>query len=469
MRPGENEPMTMISKHSEVAAAVEDVFAWHERPGAVERLLPPWEPVRVQREAPSLQPGNRAVLRTAAPGPLVGRWVAEHTGYDPPREFRDVQVSGPFAGFEHRHRFEPAGAGRTRVSDEISYRLPLHGLTAPAAGGWAQRRLARMLSYRHRVLADDLAAHEAARARGADRLHVAMTGASGLIGSALAALLSTGGHRVTRLVRRAPAGPDEIRWSPQDGEIDTTGLARADAVVHLAGASIGGPWTEQHKRRIRNSRVQGTKLLARTLAELDDGPSVLVCGSAVGYYGAEHDGQPHTEDSGSGGGFLAGVCRDWEAAADPARQAGLRVVHVRTGVVQTPRGGSLQLQLPLFAAGLGGRLGSGRQCLSWIGLDDIIGIFHHALTSPVLHGAVNGTAPEPVSNAEYTRVLGRVLGRPAVLPVPQTAPKALLGAQGARETALADQHVLPERTLGSGYRFRHPDLEAALRHLLGRT
>lgn len=461
--------MSTISKHSEVAAPVEEAFAWHERPGAIQRLLPPWEPVRVEQEVASLQPGNRAVLRTAVPGPLVGRWVAEHAGYDPPWEFRDVQVSGPFARFEHRHGFEPAAPERTVISDEINYRLPLDVLTNVVAGSIVRGRLGRMLDYRHRVVASDLDAHARARDRGVKPMHVAITGASGLIGSALGAFLTTGGHRVTRLVRREPNGPDEVRWSPEDQRIDAGGLAGVDAVVHLAGAGIGSPWTEQHKRRIRDSRIAGTRLIARTLAELADGPTALVCGSAIGYYGADHVGQPHTEDSGPGEGFLAEVCREWEQAADPARAAGLRVVHVRTGVVQSPRGGALALQLPLFAVGLGGRLGSGRQELSWVGIDDIVGIFHHALTSPALHGVVNGTAPTPVTNAEYTRVLGRVLHRPTPLPVPTIAPKVLLGADGAGETALADQHVLPENTLRSGYRFRHPDLESALRHLLGRT
>ncbi len=355
------------------------------------------------------------------------------------------------------------------MRDEIRYRLPLDVLASPLAGPFVHGRLARMLDYRHRVVADDLEAHARARDRGVGPMHVAITGASGLIGSALSAFLTTGGHRVTRLVRREPNGPDEVRWSPQDQRIDAYGLSGVDAVVHLAGAGIGNPWTQRHKRRIRESRIDGTRLIAGTLAELDDGPTALVCGSAIGYYGAEHDGQAHTEDSGPGAGFLAEVSREWEQAADPARAAGLRVVHVRTGVVQSPRGGALALQLPLFAVGLGGRLGSGRQELSWVGIDDIVGIFHHALTSPQLHGVVNGTAPTPVTNAEYTRVLGRVLRRPTPLPVPPAAPKVLLGSDGAGETALADQRVLPENTLQSGYRFRHPDLESALRHLLGRT
>lgn len=290
-----------------------------------------------------------------------------------------------------------------------------------------------------------------------------------MIGSALVESLASGGHRVARLVRGASAGSgaQEVAWDPEAGTIDREGLRDIDAVVHLAGEPIGGSrWTAERKRRIRDSRVHGTRLIAEALAGMEAGPRTLVCGSAIGFYGADRGDEILTEESSSGNGFLAGVVREWEAAAGPARAAGLRVVYVRTGIVQSPRGGALGLQLPLFRLGVAGRLGTGRQWMSWITIDDIVGIFIHALLAPGLDGVLNGTAPEPVRNAEYTRVLGRVLGRPTVLPIPKLGPAALLGKEGAEETALASQRVLPARTEAAGYAFRHRDLETGLRHVL---
>jgi uncharacterized protein len=300
-------------------------------------------------------------------------------------------------------------------------------------------------------------------------MRVAVSGSTGLIGSALVDSLVCAGHQVVRLVRGTPSGSGAqgIAWDPQAGTIGHEGLGGIDAVVHLAGEPIGGGrWTAERKRRIRDSRVHGTRLIAEALAGMDAGPRTLICGSAIGFYGLHRGDEILNEESSSGSGFLASVVREWEAAADPARAAGLRVVHVRTGIVQSPRGGALGLQLPLFRRGLGGKLGSGRQWVSWITIDDIVGIFTHALVKPGLEGVLNGTAPEPVRNVEYTRILGRVLGRPAVLPVPKVGPAMLLGKEGAEETALASQRVLPVRTEATGYVFSHRDLEAGLRHVL---
>jgi uncharacterized protein (TIGR01777 family) len=300
-------------------------------------------------------------------------------------------------------------------------------------------------------------------------MHVAVTGSSGLIGSALTSFLTTGGHRVTKLVRRRPAAADEAAWNPEGGTIDADRLLGVDAVVNLAGEGIGpARWTAEHKRRVRDSRVRGTRLLAETLARLEGGPRTLVNASAIGYYGADRGDEVLTEESSPGGGFLAEVVRDWEAAAEPARAAGVRVVWVRTGIVQSPRGAPLRLQLPVFRLGLGGRLGSGRQWVSWITIDDVVGVYHHALTSPHVAGALNATAPEPVRNVEYTRVLARILRRPALVPVPEFGPALLYRREAARETVFANQRVLPVRTEATGYVFRHRDIETGLRHLLGR-
>jgi uncharacterized protein (TIGR01777 family) len=450
-----------------VGHPIEDVFAWHERPGALRRLMPPWEPIRVGQEAAGLAEGSEAVLRLAGPALLAPRLVSRHVRYRPPDEFADALVSGPFTRWEHRHRFTATPDGGTTLTDEIAYELPF-GRAGALAGPLVSSRLRRMFAYRQRVLAGDLDAH--ARA-GAAPMTVAVTGASGLIGSALTAFLTTGGHRVVRLVRRPPRLPDEVAWDPAAGTLDTAALEGVDAVVHLAGTPLFGRWTKARQRSIRQSRIAGTRLLARALAGLahHGGPRVLVSGSAIGYYGAYHGDEILTEESEPGDDFLARLCREWEDATVPASEAGVRVVRVRTGVVQSPAGGQLRVQLPQFLVGLGGRLGSGRQWISWISIDDIVGLLHHALTDDRVDGALNGTAPEPVDNAEYTRVLGKVLRRPTLLPTPSLGPRLLLGEQGAREAALASQRGVPAVAERTGYVFRHPDLEVALRHVLGRV
>jgi uncharacterized protein (TIGR01777 family) len=303
-------------------------------------------------------------------------------------------------------------------------------------------------------------------------MRVVVTGSTGLIGSALVARLRADGDQVLRLVRRAPAAPDQARWDPQGGGVDLEALAGADAVVHLAGAGIGDRlrWTARVKREIRESRVRGTGVLAEAVAALaarGGGPRALVTASGIHFYGDRGD-ELLTEASSPGGGFLAEVCRQWEAAADPARAAGVRVVHVRTGLVQTPASGALARQLPLFRLGVGGRLGSGRQWWSWVALDDVVGLYRHALAREDVAGPLNATAPTPVTNAAYTVTLARVLGRPALLPVPAFGPRLALGRELADELAFASIRVRPAAALASGYRFRWPELEPALRAVLDR-
>ena len=303
---------------------------------------------------------------------------------------------------------------------------------------------------------------------------VAVTGASGLIGTALVRRLHAEGHEVLRLTRSAPSAPDQVRWDPAAGELDADALAKADAVVHLAAANIGEHlrWTGKVKRDLLQSRVQGTRLVAETLAGLargdggSEGPRMLVCASGVGFYGDRGD-EVLTESSSGGEGFLADLVRQWEAAAGPAREAGLRVVHMRTGPVQDAAGAGLPKQALMFRLGVGGRFGSGRQWLSWTSLDDIAGAYLHALTHDGLDGPVNNVAPNPVTNAEFTATLARVLHRPAVLHAPAFALRLVLG-ETADEFLLVSQRARPARLLETGYRFRFPELEAALRHTLGR-
>jgi hypothetical protein len=312
----------------------------------------------------------------------------------------------------------------------------------------------------------DLVAQQTARR---PRVHVAVTGASGLIGSSLLPALTAGGHRVTRLVRGAPR-PGEIPWDPAGRGLDPAALGGVEAVIHLAGEPIvGARWTASHLRRVLESRRTGTRLLAEAIAGAPRGaaPRVLVSASAIGFYGDCGD-RVLTEASPPGRGVLSDVAQAWEAGTGPALAAGIRVVRLRIGLVLTPAGGLLRRMLPPFRLGVGGRLGSGAQWMSWISVDDLIGAVLHALSNESVRGPVNAVSPEPVTNAVFTRRLGAVLHRPAFIPVPRTALRIVFGRM-ADEAILASARVLPEVLTATGYQFRHPTLEAALAHLLGVT
>jgi uncharacterized protein (TIGR01777 family) len=450
----------LIERTSRLPYPAEEVYAWHERPGAFERLVPPWDKVEVLERTGGIADGTVVRLRVHL-GPIAAQWVARHRDVIPGRQFVDEQIHGPFASWVHTHLVTPSGPGACELTDRIEYRLPCGKPGEILGAGFARRLVERMLTYRHQTIRDDLARHaEAPR-----QLAVAVTGASGLLGRALIPFLTTGGHRVFPLVRRKPA-PGEIGWDPATGRIDAAGLEGMDAVIHLAGENIaGGRWTAERKRRIMTSRLDGTRLLADALAGLTRKPAVLVSASAIGIYGDRGDTML-TEESSTGTGFLADLGVAWEAAADPARQAGIRVVTPRLGIILTPGGGALERMLPPFRLGLGGPLGSGRQWMSWLTLDDAVGVLHWATTCSSIDGPLNVVAPAPVTNAEFAHTLGQALRRPAVMPVPAFALQIAFG-ELAREALLASQRVMPTVLQAQGYRFRDPSLLPALQRLLG--
>lgn len=442
-----------------VPATPDEAWRYLASPGAFRRLSPPFMPLRPVREADSLRDGL-AVLepRTALPGPLgrrLGpRWHARHdpAGYVEGRRFVDRCVSQPYAaatGWVHTHTVTAAPDGAALLGDRVDARVPA-ALLAP------------VFAYRYRQMAADLTTLE--RRRSAP-LTVAVTGASGLVGTALTALLGVAGHRVVRLVRgRGTGGAGERVWDPADPAPGL--LDGVDVLVHLAGAPIAGRFTDRHVAAVRDSRVGPTRRLAELVAARG-GATAMVCASAIGYYGPDRGDEPLTEGSAPGTGPVADIVVDWERDCDPAREAGARVVSVRTGIALSGAGGMLPPLAALTRAGLGGRIGSGRQWMSWISLDDLTDIYLRAIVDPQVIGPVNATAPEPVTNAEFTRVLGAVLRRPTLIPVPRVAPALLLGSQGADELALADQRILPRALSDAGQHFRHPGLRAALEHELG--
>ena len=435
-----------------------EVFRWHARPGAFVRLSPPWHRVDVIDARGGIENGARLTLRLGPP-PFSVEWVAVHQGFEEGRRFVDVQESGPFADWTHEHTFEDAGAGRSVVHDRIDYTLPFGSAGAFALDWFTRRTLARVFGYRAALLARDLARH--APYFGRPPLKVAISGASGLIGSQLAAFLTTGGHDVLRIVRGRKARDGEIAWNPSTGRIDHEALEGLDAVVHLAAESIAsGRWTEERKAEIAASRINGTKLLAEALSVLRTPPKVFLSASAVGYYGAP--GFAHVDESGSSGtGFLAEVARAWEDATQPAALAGIRTATMRFGVVLTSRGGAVaKMRLP-FKLGAGGPVGGGFQGFSWIALDDAVYAIHHLIRSEALRGPVNVVAPEPPSQREFAAALGRAMHRPAIVPLPAPIVKGLFGQMG-EEVLLSGPNVKPSVLKRSVFVWSAPSLDEAL-------
>jgi len=455
--------MSVFEWRSTLPVPAEDVYAWHARSGAFERLIPPWQHLTVIERSGGTEDGAVLVFEYRG-GPLRGRWVAVHQENIAGRRFVDRQVHGPFHYWQHTHSFVPQGPQASILEDSIEYGLPMGGLTDVLGGAASRRALQRLFRFRHRRTTTDLLRHAATS--GTPRMKLAVTGASGLVGRNLCSFLSTGGHTVARVVRGARIETGDIVWDPELGRLSAASLEGLDGFVHLAGESLVGRWSEARKRRIMASRREGTALLATTLAGMRRPPKVLVSASAVGFYGDRGD-EPLTEESAGGEGFLAEVTREWEAALEPARQAGIRVVQLRFGVVLTSAGGALGLMLPAFRAGAGGPMGDGRQWMSWVALDDVLGAVLKALTDERLSGPVNVVAPEPVTNREYAKTLGHVLRRPAVVPLPATAVSQVFGDMG-REFLLAGQRVHPQALEEAGFSFDYPLLEDALRFELGK-
>ncbi|MBD3336439.1 MAG: TIGR01777 family protein [Candidatus Eisenbacteria bacterium] len=455
--------MPRFTFRSTIPAEAAEVFAWHQRPGAFQRLTPPWEKMTVESGEPRLEAGARWRLRLSK-GLLKLGWIAEITEVEQGRGFQDIQRRGPFRRWEHAHRFTPSDAGMCVVEDEVDYELPLGRLGELVAGGSVRRRLDRLFRYRHATLRGDLERHRPYADR--PRLRVAISGASGLIGSALRHFLSAGGHEVLALVRRPARNSSEISWDPRGGHVETERLEGLDGLVHLAGENIGsGLWTAARKRRILRSRVDGTRLLAEAVARLESPPRIFLHASGADYYGDRGE-ERITEESGPGSGFLAEVCRQWEAAAEPARRAGVRVIPVRFGMVLSAAGGALTLLLPLYRLGLGATIGSGRQFMSWIGRDDLVGVLHELLWSEALSGPVNGVAPQSLPQREFSRTLASVLHRPHFLRVPAFAIRLALGEMG-ETLVLHGARIEPARLMERGFAFRHPRLDDALRYELG--
>lgn len=434
----------------------ERVVDWFARPGAVRRLTPGWLPMTPTSEAVNLRDG---VTTFDMPAGLT--WVAEHDPeeYVAGHRFADHVTNEPFRrmlAWRHVHRFEDVrGPGDdpawwTKVVDEVTSRAP-------------RRAISGVFAYRAAVLEGDFAAAD--RLAPLPRKRIAVTGATGTVGSVLCALLSTSGHDVVKLSRSSSTEPNTRTWDPESPAEDL--LDGIDVLIHLAGAPIAGRFTDKHLAKVRDSRVGPSRKLAELVAA--SRVEAVVSASAVGYYGADRGTELLDESAPPGSGPLADIVRDWEAAWVPAREAGIRVVNIRTGLVQAGGGGLLPFLAGITSTGLGGKLGDGGQWFPWIALDDLLDVYHRAALDPEWSGPINAVAPNGVDNEEYTKTLAKVLRRPAAIPVPKAGPKLILGGRGAEELAFANQRAVPRVLERAGHVFRFPDLEAALRHELLRN
>lgn len=440
------------------------VWRWHERPGAFKRLAPAWETMRFLEGDQGLGVGARTVFQVRKAGVWM-KWVAEHTACEPGELFVDEQRQGPFAAWRHVHRFTPratADGGGCLLEDTITWSPP--GGPFGAVGVPSLKSINdRMFRFRHRRTRQDLARH--ADFADQPRLKVAITGVTGLVGGALEGFLTTGGHEVVRVVRRDPQ-PGDCLWSVKDGTIDVDALEGVDAIVHLAGAPVSERWTDAHKRAIRDSRVDGTRLIVDAIRRMEDKPRVLVSASAVGIYGGDAGDEERTVGDPLGDDFLAEVGQAWEAESREAEALGVRVVNPRIGIVTTAAGAALEALLPIFRAGGGGPIGDGRQWVSWVALDDLVAMLHQALMDERWSGPFNATGPEPVRQAQQARELGRVLGRPAFVPAPAAVIKATMGEMG-EALILGGQRCPPRRAAEWGFRWDLPTWTEAVRATLG--
>jgi uncharacterized protein (TIGR01777 family) len=464
------EPNTrnIFVKTTKIPATNKVVFEYHAREGALERLVPPWSILTITNHEGSVRDGATSTFKVNL-GFIRFKWTAVHFGYSQDRKFEDKMVRGPFQTWIHTHSFIPSEIGHCMMEDKIVY-SPLSGkLGSMLLNNTIQRNLSQLFHYRHRILRNDINLSKIAE--GSKGKKILMTGSHGLIGSSLIPLLTAAGeHKITRLTRDSSSlnttNMDSIAWDISDGKVDTKDLEGFDVVIHLAGENIFGRWTTSKKERIMNSRMKSTRLLCDSLTNLVNPPSTLICASATGYYGNRGD-EALSEESKPGIGFLSDVCQKWEESTESARNAGIRVVNMRFGVVLTPKGGMLQKLLAPSRFRVGLRFGDENQYISWVSIEDVIGSIFYSIINPSIRGPVNVVSPNPVTNQEFFKTLAQIVNSKILLPVPHKITKAMLGDL-ADTLITSSALVIPKKLSSAGYRFINADLEDTLRLLLGR-
>lgn len=463
MTGGAQMPSSLFTYQSEINAEAAEVFNWHMQPGAFKRLLPEWEKVDLVNESGQIA-NNKEVELTIKLGFVQIPWSLKHHDYIQNKQFCDAQLNGPFSNWDHHHIFHSLSTEKSILEEKIHYKLPLSAVTNIFAGGFVKNKLERLFKFRHQTTINDIKRHSLAKGV---KMKILVSGSTGLVGSALMPFLSTGGHDCYRLVRKASSNPKEISWDPQHGKINPNDLEGFDAIIHLGGENIADKrWSQKQKELIKTSRVESTQLLAETITKLQQPPKVFVCASAIGFYGSRAS-ENLDESSLVGSDFLASTCQAWEQASKAVQDKGIRLANMRFGIILSTKGGAIAKMLLPFQLGVGGILGNGKQYMSWIALDDVVGALHHALITEQLSGPVNVVAPGAMTNSDFTKVLGKVLFRPTLFPAPAFALKLALGEM-AEALLLSSTRVEPKALVDSGFEFNFPKLEPALRHILGK-
>jgi len=461
--------MPLFAHQAKFSANKQEIWDWYNSDGAFRRIMPEWEGIK-PINAGRLVDGDETIFKVKL-GPFRQKWVARHHSVVNGESFADRMIKGPFGAWNHDHKFQSESNGTTSVIDNVEYRLPFHIFTGWSAGLTVLPRMKQMFEFRSVRVANDL--KQIQLTSELPRQRILVSGSTGMIGLQLCAFFEAAGHDVHRLLRPSTKLPTDVDsskvvvWDDLTGEILEGDMNGFDTIIHLAGAGIGDKrWSKKRLKLIRDSRIIPTKNLSKIVAGLDQPPKKVLCSSAIGYYG-NRGTEILDENSPSSDDMLAELCRDWENASNAAKDAGINVIHLRTGIVISPLGGALAKLLFPAKMGAGGPVGGGKQMQSWISLDDEIYAIHHLMMKEDSKGVYNLTAPNPVSQKQFAKTLGKVLRRPAFAPLPGFVIKLLFGKMG-QKLVLEGQDVRPTRLLDSGYEFTHPELESCLRSCLGK-
>ena len=461
--------MPIFTHSADLPAKKKEVWDWYDSDGAFRRIMPEWEGIQ-PINAGRLADDEETIFKVKM-GPFRQKWVARHHSVVPGESFADRMMKGPFGAWNHEHSFDEGSDGNTTVIDKVEYKLPLHIFTGWSAGFTVLPRMRQMFEFRSVRVANDL--KRIKETQELPRQRVLVSGSTGMIGLQLCAFLEAAGHEVHRLLRPSTKLPPDVDsqnvviWNDLSGEIIEGDMNGFDTIIHLAGAGIGDKrWSKKRLKLIRDSRIIPTQHLSEIVAGLKEPPKQILCSSAIGYYG-NRGTEVLDENSSPGDDMLVSLCIDWENASNKAKEAGIKIIHLRTGIVMSPFGGALAKLLLPSKMGAGGPVGGGKQMQSWISLDDEIYAIHHLMMNNDSEGVYNLTAPNPVSQKQFAKTLGKVLRRPAFAPLPGFVIKLMFGQMG-KKLVLEGQDVRPKRLLESGYQFTHTELESCLRSCLGK-
>jgi len=452
---------TSLSKKLEFSALMpcdsEFLYRWHTMPRAINRLTPPWEKVNIISHPSTLAENEKVHVRLSG---LID-WHLKIFDIIEGKTFSDTQLIGPFLDWTHIHSMQPVNETSSLLVERVNFKLPVFDSLLSSLV--CRFKLKPLFDYRFRTLYHDIKLHY--KLKDKKHMKILITGSSGLVGSALFDFLASGGNNVYKLVRQEPISPNEIKWNPDKEEIELTKIEGFDAIIHLAGENIANKrWTKTQKEKIANSRILGTRFLVNAINKLQNPPHTFISASAIGFYGSRRD-ESLSETSKSGSDFLADTCIKWEDETKNLTNKSIRVANARFGIILDPRAGALSKLVPIFWIGGGGILGNGKQWMSWIALDDVLGSLLHILTTDKISGPVNVVAPNPLKNSDFTKVLAKVMFRPALFPAPAIALRLALGEM-ADALLLSSARVEPKVLTETGFEFSYPDLESALKHML---